>query len=80
MQKFDGTHGWSAFWLLLLVETALAKVDAFCAILLMHIKRSPWVTNCVCPSWRFGLVPTAVVAVGVVPAAAVAVTLNGFTS
>ena len=73
--------------MLLLLETALAKVDAFCAILLMHIKRSPWVTNCVCPGWIFGLVPVAgglvpaavaaVAAVGVVPVAAVGVTLNG---
>ena len=65
--------------MLLLVETALAKVDAFCVNLLTHIRRSPWVTNCACPGWRFGLVPTAVAAVGVVPVAAGAVTLNGFT-
>ena len=81
MQKFDGTHGWSAFWMLLSLQTALAKVDAFCAVLLMHIKRSPRVTNCVCPGWVFGLAPAAgglaPAAGGVAPAAAVGVTLNG---
>ena len=49
MQKFAGTHGCSAFWILLSLDTALPKVDALCAILLMHIKRSPWVTCPVCP-------------------------------
>ena len=70
--------------MLLLLETDLAKVDAFCAILLMHIKRSRRVTNCVCPGWVFGLVPVAgglaLAAAGVVPVAAVGVTLNGLIS
>ena len=62
--------------MLLLVETALAKVDAFCVNLLMHIKRSPQVTNCVCP----GLVVLAPVAEGVAPVVAVEATWKGVIS